>query len=70
MGVVDIRAEPEGESEEPANAPPDVIKKLTVPGGFTDVYGDYEVCPLTRKRPGRMQMVCIASGSRMVTKSN
>lgn len=25
------------------------------------VYGDFEVCPLTRERPGRMQFVCIRS---------
>ena len=41
-----------------------------VHGSFTQIYGDYEVCPLTRERPGWMQMVCIASGSRMVAKPN
>lgn len=70
LGIVDITGEPEGESEAPANAPLNVMKKLSAFGTFTNVYGDYEVCPLTREQPGVMQMVCIESGSQMVTKPN
>jgi hypothetical protein len=32
----------------------------------TDLYGDYRVCALTATRPGRMQMVVVTSGSRLV----
>ena len=28
----------------------------------TRLYGDFEVCPLTREKPGEMQWVCIESG--------
>jgi hypothetical protein len=30
------------------------------------VYGDYEVCPLDRDRPGRMRPVCIAGTAHLV----
>jgi|ERR1017187_5995900 hypothetical protein len=34
-------------------------------GNFDDVAtGDFEVCPLTKESPGRMQIVCVASVSR------
>lgn len=37
--------------------------------GFeTAVYGDFEVCPFTKSRPGEMQMVCVESASHLVTK--
>jgi hypothetical protein len=33
-------------------------------GNFDDVAtGDFEVCPLTKESPGRMQIVCVASVS-------
>ncbi|TMJ18816.1 MAG: hypothetical protein E6G92_03015 [Alphaproteobacteria bacterium] len=31
----------------------------------TEVYGDFEVCPFTRERPGWMQIVCIARAARL-----
>ncbi len=34
-----------------------------------EVFGDYEVCPFTRQRPGWMQMVCVASARRLVVRS-
>jgi hypothetical protein len=32
----------------------------------TNLYGDYEVCPLSRERPGWMQWVCVERGERLV----
>lgn len=29
------------------------------------LYGEFEVCPLSPDRPGRMQMVCLASAGRL-----
>ena len=41
--------------------PKDLGEKM---GGFDDVaVGDFEVCPLTNERKGRMQIVCVASVS-------
>jgi hypothetical protein len=34
----------------------------------TGVYGDYDVCPLTKSHPGAMQMVCIAGAENLVAK--
>ncbi len=36
--------------------------------GETVVYGDYEVCPLSKQHPGWMQFVCIESASRLVAR--
>lgn len=33
-----------------------------------DVWGDFEVCPFTPRRPGEMQMICIESGRNLVTR--
>jgi hypothetical protein len=35
-----------------------------------DVFGDFEVCPFTKRKPGRMQMVCVESASHLVIKEN
>lgn len=35
-----------------------------------DMFGDFEVCPLTKSREGEMQMVCIESASRLVVREN
>ena len=32
------------------------------------VFGDFEVCPFTRRRPGIMQMVCIAGASNLTVR--
>jgi hypothetical protein len=34
--------------------------------GETVVYGDYEVCPLSKPHPGWMQFVCIESAAHLV----
>jgi hypothetical protein len=36
--------------------------------GATVVYGDYEVCPLSKPHPGWMQFVCIGSASHLVAR--
>jgi len=36
--------------------------------GATVVYGDYEVCPLSKAHPGWMQFVCIESTAHLVAR--
>ena len=36
--------------------------------GATVVYGDYEVCPLSKTHPGWMQFVCIESAAHLVAR--
>ena len=36
--------------------------------GATVVYGDYEVCPLSKPHPGWMQFVCIESARNLVAR--
>ena len=31
----------------------------------SQIWGDYEVCPLSPEQPGRMQMVCLASAAKL-----
>lgn len=52
---------------EDAELPKSLAEKM---GNFDDVAtGDFEVCPFAKKSPGHMQIVCIASVSRItVTK--
>jgi len=35
-----------------------------------DVYGDFDVCPFTKRKPEEMQMVCVESASHLVVKKN
>lgn len=32
------------------------------------IYGDFEVCPFTKERPGEMQFVCIESASNLIVR--
>ena len=32
------------------------------------IFGDYEICPLSPERPGRMRFVCVESARRLVRK--
>lgn len=60
LGVVGADGGPEG-------GMPLSIEELVLPDAFKiDVYGDYQVCPLTTLRPGRMQIVCIKDASHLV----
>jgi hypothetical protein len=35
-----------------------------------DMFGDFEVCPLSKSKEGEMQMVCVESASRLVVRDN
>lgn len=51
------------DAEEPI-APRNLIDALD---GFDHfVYGDFEVCPFTKKKRGEMQMVCVESATKLV----
>jgi hypothetical protein len=57
--------------------PPDLPQSLTswpyisprlgklLRAGEADVWGDFEVCPLTHDIPGQRRLICIQSGSRL-----
>lgn len=34
----------------------------------TELWGDFEVCPFTRERPGEMRMICIESGKNLAVR--
>lgn len=57
LGVTDTE-ESSGRPERPA-LPESIMEQL---GWEKEMYGDFVVCPLTRSRPGVMQMVCVESG--------
>ena len=35
-----------------------------------DVFGDFFVCPLSRKQPGRMQTICLDSGNHLTVREH
>ena len=35
-----------------------------------DVFGDFFVCPLNRKQPGRMQTICLESGKHLTVREH
>lgn len=41
---------------------------LRLPSDTADVYGDFEVCPFTKEKPGAMRLVCIESAANIVVK--
>ena len=61
FGVVDG----DGHDETGEVLPPGIIPFDMLKG---PVFGNFEVCPLTRKRPGWMQMVCIKRASKLFQK--
>lgn len=62
LGVEDLMKDQDNEIPWiPAN-----LKSHLEPG--VDVFGDFEVCPLTKERAGAMQMVCVESASHLVIK--
>ena len=65
LGVID----PTDISHEPGPSvlPLDIKSKLD---WDKDVFGDFEVCPLTKARLGRMQTICIESGRNLIVKPN
>jgi hypothetical protein len=54
--------------EEPRDVPPEVRALFWKDADPAPVDGDFEVCPLTRERPGHMRMVCIAAGRNLVAR--
>jgi hypothetical protein len=52
-----------------ADAPiiPDNLERMLTPE--SELYGDFEVCPFTKRQAGEMQMVCIQSASHLVRKN-
>jgi hypothetical protein len=34
----------------------------------TQIFGDFDVCPLSKERPGEMQRVCVRSASKLVVR--
>jgi hypothetical protein len=45
---------------------PDSVEKMLDLG--VQIYGDFEVCPLTKKKPGTIQTVCVESGQHLIVK--
>ncbi|MFO1061337.1 MAG: hypothetical protein U1E53_30765 [Dongiaceae bacterium] len=52
--------------EEPQDVPPEIRALFWRDADPAPVEGDFEVCPLTPERPGRMRMVCIVAGRNLV----
>lgn len=52
--------------------PDGLSKAVSKPGDVygRDIFGDFEVCPLTKSKPGEMQMVCVESASHLVIREN
>jgi hypothetical protein len=50
-----------------ANPIPDAVAKLRKTD-FTQVYGDYRVCPFSRSQPRHMQFVCIDAASNLTAR--
>lgn len=61
LGVLDWNGDAEGRTI----ATPGLLKTMAARGFETRIYGDFEVCPLTKERAGWMQMVCIVRASRL-----
>ena len=65
LGVID----PNDISHEPGPSvlPLEIKNKLD---WDKDVLGDFLVCPLTKQKPGRMQTVCIQSGTNLTVREH
>ena len=55
-----------GVTDDPELLPPNLEPFTRKPDG-PDVYGDFEVCPLTVEHEGWMQTVCVESATNLVT---
>ena len=64
LGILD----PQSETEGPRVIPPTVRALLGSGPSFNDVYGDYEVCPFDRLKPGQRQIACIESASHLIAR--
>ena len=45
---------------------PTELFETSAPG--VDIFGDFDVCPLSRERPGAMQFVCVESAKQLIVK--
>jgi hypothetical protein len=74
LGVLGLTGSPIEDNEaENSILPPNVTKIRASPASEpfgNDVYGDYEVCPLSKERPEYMQFVCIEKASNLLAKPN
>jgi len=63
LAAVDLSPHP----ADAIDAAPPSVRRLLLSGqpGAIVVYGDYEVCPLEKYRPGHMQAVCIKSAAHL-----
>lgn len=66
LGVLDYNGDAEGETILPSSVEARLHPERGLMGW--EIHGDYLVCPLTKERAGWMQMVCIESASKLVTK--
>jgi len=62
-----------GSVENPTDEHPDGIYWMPVELSDTstfgvEIYGDFEVCPLSKKKPGAMQFVCVESAKHLIVK--
>lgn len=62
-----------GSVENPTDEHPDGIYWMPVELSDTstfgvEIYGDFDVCPLSKKRPGAMQFVCVESARNLTVK--
>jgi hypothetical protein len=64
--ILGVTQHPKADDAEDPIAPANLLNAL---GGFDHfVFGDFEVCPLTPKRPGWMQMVCVERAKNLAIK--
>jgi hypothetical protein len=63
LAVVDMNPSPTDEIE----ALPDSVAKILQLPDVLQVFGDYEVCPLSKFEQGLAEYVCVESASRLVT---
>jgi hypothetical protein len=64
--ILGVTSRPLADDVEYPIAPANLLNAL---GGFNNfVFGDFEVCPFTPKRPGWMQMVCVERAENLAIK--
>jgi hypothetical protein len=63
--MLGVTAGPIADDADEPICPKEMLKFIT---GHEEVFGDFEVCPFTRKHTGHMQMVCVESVKNTVVK--
>jgi hypothetical protein len=68
--MLGVRASDRSEPERPDRLIPRPVQLLMKADEMrTEVYGDYNVCPLTKDSSGAMQMVCIDGAANLVART-